>query len=91
MKEIQLKSIKGKISTIFSLKHYHFFLLINIHRNENNFLKEIDNRKKLHIFTIWNSLGIPHANFQHYHPGFFMADAMQKTRRLFYFVLCIKS
>lgn len=40
------------------------------------------------IFTICNSLGIHHTIVQRYHPGYFMADAIQYPRIL-YILRCV--
>lgn len=81
MKEIHLILMKGKISKISSLRHFHFSPK-KVHREENKFLTEIYTGKCLHLFTIQNSLQIPRTIFQLYHQGYFMADVMQNPCRL---------
>lgn len=48
--------------------------------DENKLLTEFYNGKCLHFFTFflhWELLGTPRPIFQRYHPGVFMAAAMQ--------------
>lgn len=64
VKEMLLKSIKGEISKISSLKNYNFSLII-VHRNENKFLTEIYNGKCLHLFSILKYSGPNLIKFGH--------------------------
>lgn len=74
VREVQPKSMKGKMSKISSLTHY--FLLEKKYRNDNRFLTEIFNGECLHCFSIWKSLGTSRAIFlQRHHPGLLHAKS----------------
>lgn len=68
MKEVQLNSMKRKISKITSLTLY-FFSIGKIHENGNIFLMEIFNGICLHLISIRQSLWTPRAIFQWHNPG----------------------
>lgn len=68
MKEVILKSMKGKMSMKSSLTLTLFFTRKKC-INENKFLTEIYNGECLHRFSIWKSLRTPRAIFQRNHPG----------------------
>lgn len=80
VKEIQLKLIKGKIFKVFSLTRFIYYSQ-QFTGTKPNFLRRLK-WEMFNLFTIRNTLVTPRTIFQGYHPGYFVAKAMQNPVRL---------
>lgn len=58
----------------------HHISLVKIHRHENRSLTVIHNGECWHLFSIWQSLGLPRTTFQRYQAGLIAFFKLQLYR-----------